>query len=214
MMENMVLAILIGAPYTLALIAASFAIGVVLGLPICAIRQGKSVVLRFLMTALILTFRAIPPIVWLFFIFFGIGTGYVPMSPFTAACIGLGLITAVNMAEIYRGALTAIHSGQWEASKALGLPLKSMLLEIIGPQLVRISIPAAATYAIGLLKDSAIASVIGVQELAFQGHRVSVQTFRGLDVYAIVAVTYIAMSLPIAWLSRTIDLRMRARVAR
>lgn len=213
-MQEIALTLLWSVPYTLALTVLAFAIGVLLGIPLCALRMSKIALLKFLVGSTILFIRSIPPLVWLFLIYFGLGSGYIQLSAFSAAAIGLGLITAVNMAEIYRGSLAAIHHGQWEASNALGLPRWSMLSEIVAPQLVRISLPAAATYAIGLLKETAVASAIGVPELAYQAYHISQQTFRGLDVYAIVAAIYIAMSLPIAWLSRTVDRKMRARVSR
>ena len=208
------LGILAGVPWTLALTALSFAIGAVLGLGLCGLRMAPSTPLRLLGAAIILTFRAIPPIVWLFVIFFGIGTDYVPVGPFAAAAAGLGLITAANMAEIYRGALAAVHAGQWEAAAVLNLPVRSRFTDVIGPQLLRIALPSAATYVIGLLKDSAVASTIGVGEIAFQAYHMSQRTFHGLDVFAIAGVLYIAISLPIAFAARWADLRMRAAVAR
>ncbi|WP_296746956.1 amino acid ABC transporter permease [Mesorhizobium sp.] len=213
-MGDMAVTILLAVPYTLALTALAFSLGAALGIPICALRLTKIPLLKPLVGAFILIVRSIPPLVWLFLIYFGLGSGVIQLNAFAAACIGLGLITAVNMAEIYRGSLAAIHHGQWEASTALGMPRWNQLSEIIAPQLARISLPAAATYAIGLLKDSAVASAIGVPELAYAAYHISQQTFRGLDVYAVVALIYIAMSLPIAWVSRTVDKKMRARVAR
>jgi polar amino acid transport system permease protein len=213
-MGSIALSLLYSVPYTLALTAVAFTIGVVLGIPICAARLSKTALPRLIMASVILTFRSIPPLVWLFLIFFGLGSGYIRLNAFVAASVGLGLITAVNMAEIYRGSLAAIHRGQWEASNALGLPRLNVFFEILAPQLARIALPAAATYAIGLLKDTAVASAIGVPELAYQAYHISQQTFRGIDVYAISALLYIAMSLPIAWMTRNIDKAMRAQVAK
>jgi polar amino acid transport system permease protein len=203
-----------GIPWTLALTAVSFLIGAALGQPLCAMGFSRSAAVRFSARACILTFRSIPPIVWLFFIFFGIGLGYLQISPFQAAAAGLGLITAANMAEIYRGALAAIHPGQWEAASALNLLPRHRFLDVIGPQLLRVALPSGATYAIGLLKDTAISSTIGVSEIAFQAYHTSQRTFHSLDVYAIVGLLYILMSLPMAWLTRFIDVKLRARVAR
>ena len=207
-------AILIGIPYTIVLTLLAFVIGGLLGMPLCAMRLSKLGLVRFIASAIILVFRAIPPIVWLFFIFFGIGLGYLQLDPFSSAAIGLGLITAANMAEIYRGALSAINQGQWEASTVLNLSNRHKMIDVIGPQLLRVALPSAATYAIGLLKDSAVSSAIGVHEIAFQAYHVSQETFRGLDVYAAAGLLYILISLPIAWMARWTDLRLRALVAR
>jgi polar amino acid transport system permease protein len=207
-------AIAAGIPWTLALTAVAFLIGAALGQPLCAMGFSRSPAVRFLARACILTFRSIPPIVWLFFIFFGIGSGYLQISPFQAAAAGLGLITAANMAEIYRGALAAIHPGQWEAASALNLSPHHRFLDVIGPQLLRVALPSGATYAIGLLKDTAISSTIGVSEIAFQAYHTSQRTFHSLDVYAIAGLLYILISLPMAWLTRWADVKLRARVAR
>ncbi len=206
--------LIVGVPMTLLLTFGAFLGGILAGIPICMVRQSRRWVPSAAAGALIISVRSIPPLVWLFLIYFGLGSGILRLSPFVAALLGLALITAVNMAEIYRGSLAAIHSGQWEASQALGLPLWSRLVEIIGPQVARISLPAMATYAIGLLKDTALASTIGVPDLTFQGSYLSQQTFKGLEVFSIVGLLYIAMSLPVAWLSRVIDARIRLRVAK
>jgi polar amino acid transport system permease protein len=206
--------IISGVPMTLLLTFGALLIGVVLGVPICMARQSHQPVLANFVAVVIVSIRAIPPLVWLFLIYFGLGSGILRLSPLVAALSGLGLITAVNMAEIYRGSLAAIHSGQWEACQALGLPRWSRLVEVIGPQVARVSLPAVATYAIGLLKDTAVASTIGVPELAFRGTYLSQQTFKGLEIFSMVGLLYVAMSLPIAWASRVIDARIRQRVAK
>ena len=206
--------VLLGLPFTIVLTLLAFAIGATLGLPLCAARVSKNGVVRFVATAAILTFRAIPPIVWLFIIFFGIGGGYLRLDPFSSAAIGLGLITAANMAEIYRGSLAAIHPGQWEASTVLNLSTAQKFVDVIGPQLMRVALPSASTYMIGLMKDTAVASAIGVHEVAYEAYHLSQETFRGLDVYASAGLLYIVLSLPVAWMARRADFRLRARVAR
>ncbi|CAB3655710.1 amino acid ABC transporter permease [Paraburkholderia rhynchosiae] len=213
-MQDTILAIIEGVPWTVALTAITFLLGAILGLPLCAMRLSKFYVIRAVATWIVVICRSIPPIVWLFFVFFGIGNDIISMSPFVAAALGLGIVTAANMSEVYRGALTAIHPGQFEAARVLNLNRAQQFRDVVFPQLIRIALPTAATYLIGLLKDSAVASTIGVSELAFQAYHVSQQTFQGLSVYGAAALLYIALSLPIAWLSRWADLRLRSRVSR
>ena len=203
-----------GIPWTLAITASSFLLGALIGLPLCAMKRSRISAVRFLATAIVLTCRSVPPIVWLFFVFFGIGSGFITMSPFAAATIGLGVVTGANMAEIYRGALTAIHPGQFEACRVLNLNRMQQFVDVIFPQLTRIALPSLATYLIGLLKDSAIASTIGVKDLTYSAYHISQQTFQGLSVYASAALLYILISIPIAWASRWIDLNMRSKVSR
>lgn len=214
MNADMLLSIVGGIQWTVILTLTSLAIGIILGAGLCAMRTSGNRLLDFLAACSILLLRAIPPIVWLFLIFFGIGTGILEVTPFQAAALGLGLITAANMAEIFRGSLAAVHKGQWEAARALSMPARYRMIDVVAPQLIRVSLPSIATYAIGLLKDTAIASTIGVPEIAFEATHVSQVTFKGLETFAFAGCLYIALSIPIALASRWADQRMRLRVAR
>ncbi|ACM28642.1 amino acid ABC transporter permease [Rhizobium rhizogenes] len=203
-----------GLAWTTALTMGSFAIGAILAIPLLAARRSRFFPVRFLASVAIQIVRAIPPILWLFIIFFGLGISLFPISPFVAALAGLGLIAAANMAEIYRGALSSIHHGQWEACAALDLGRWSTMRDVVAPQAFRVALPSGASYLIGLMKETAVASTIGVTELAYQGNQLSQLTFRGLEIFAFVGLFYIFLSLPVAWLSRLADAHLRSRVAR
>jgi polar amino acid transport system permease protein len=206
--------LLTGLPWTLALMSATFAIGALLGLPLMLARRSRFLPLRLAVVVLFAIVRAVPPLVWVFMTFFGIGFQLISMTPFVACLVTFGLIAAINMAEIYRGGMLAIHFGQLEAAKALNLSRWHTFLDVVAPQMFRVALPSSATYAIGLFKESAIASTIGVQELAYQANYLAQTTFRGLEVFGMVGLVYILISLPIAWFSRSVDRRIRARVAR
>ncbi|MBQ0710294.1 MULTISPECIES: amino acid ABC transporter permease [unclassified Ochrobactrum] len=214
MTADNVFLILSGLPWTIALTLGSFVIGCILGVPLLAARQARLAPIRWIAAVLIQVVRALPPILWLFIIFFGIGMGIMPINPFVAALIGLGLIASANMAEIYRGALASLHHGQWEAATALNFGTGYTLIDVVAPQAFRVALPSAASYLIGLMKETAVASTIGVADLAFRGNQVSQLTFKGIEVFALVGLFYIFLSLPVAWLSRTADSYLRAKVAR
>lgn len=203
-----------GLAWTAALTLGSFTIGAILGAPLLAARTNRLALVRVPTLIAIQIIRAIPPMLWLFIIFFGVGMTYFPISPFVAALCGLGLIAGANMAEIYRGALNAVHAGQWEACAALDLGRWSTMKDIIAPQALRVAIPTTASYLIGLMKETAVASTIGVAELAYQGNQLSQLTYRGLEIFAVVGLFYILLSLPVAWLSRKADAALRSKVAR
>lgn len=214
MTTDNILLILSGLPWTIALTLGSFIIGCILGVPLLAARSASFAPTRWIAAILIQIIRALPPILWLFIIFFGIGMGIMPINPFVAALIGLGLIASANMAEIYRGALASLHHGQWEAATALNFGSRYTLIDVVAPQAFRVALPSAASYLIGLMKETAVASTIGVADLAFRGNQVSQLTFKGIEVFALVGLFYIFLSLPVAWLSRTADSYLRAKVAR
>ncbi|MCP2072746.1 UNVERIFIED_ORG: polar amino acid transport system permease protein [Pseudomonas lini] len=208
------LVILSGLPWTLAVTGLSLAIGMVLGLPLMFARNSSNTLISSTMIMFIALVRAVPPIVWLFIVFFGMGNGFTRISPFIAAVLVFGLIATTNMAEIYRGGMLAIHAGQHEATTALNFGKYHAFIDVVLPQMLRVALPAATTYAIGLLKDSAVASTIGVLELAYQGRYVTETTYMGLPVFATVGAIYIVVSIPIAIFARYADARMRKRVAR
>jgi len=205
--------ILLGIPWTIALTLVSFGIGAILGIPICAMRLSKFSALRFIAHLYGLVFRSIPPLLLVFIIYFGIGAGFLKIGPFQASVIGLGLVTAANMSEIYRGGVSAIHNGQWEAARALALPGYSRYLDVIYPQLLRVCLPSSAGYVIGLLKDSAIASTVGVADIAFNANQMARTTYQGLEVFAFAGVAYMVISIPIAILARIADRKMKSRIA-
>lgn len=207
-------AVLLGIPLTLLITVLAFAIGAVLGVPLVLGRRSTVAPLRLLSRFVIDVLRGIPPVVFLFVLYFGVSIGAVKLSPLQAGFVGLGLIAAGYMAEIYRGGLLAVHKGQFESAAALGMNQWTAMARIIGPQAFRVALPSATTYAIGLLKDSSIASTIGAKEIVFGATGVSQATGEGLTPFLIAAVVYIALGAPLAWLSRTMDAKMRARVAK
>jgi len=212
-MGEIALRILQGLPWTLALTAAAFTLGALLAVPLMLARVSRRWWLRLLAGSVITVVRSVPAIVWLFVIFFGIGSGYIRVAPFPAAVVAFGLIASAYLAEIYRGALLSIHTGQFEAAAALGLSRWRTGTDVLAPQLIRVALPAMATFAIGLLKDTAISSTIGVTDLNFYANQATMATYRGFSVFSFVALVYIALSLPVAWLSRAVDARLRARVS-
>ncbi|WP_327723672.1 amino acid ABC transporter permease [Streptomyces europaeiscabiei] len=203
-----------GIGQTIAITVTSFVIGAVLGLPLALIRYSAPLPVRLIGGAVVETIRAIPPIVWLFIVFYGIGSGSVQLSTFGAAVIGLGIIAAAYLSEIYRTGLKAVAQGQWEAAQALGLPRRSIYRKVIFPQMLGVVIPPSTTYGIGLLKDSAIASIIGATDITFYASQETQATLQGLSIFGLAALLYIALSIPIAATSRITDRKLTERLAR
>jgi polar amino acid transport system permease protein len=203
--------ILPGAANTALLTAVSFAIGAVLAIPVSVAVRSPLVPLRALVRGLVELIRSIPVLVWLFIVFFGLPQEGLSPSPMVAAILTLSVVSAVYLSEIYRGGIAAIDRGQWEASHALGLGRVDTGVRIVGPQVLRVVLPPVATYGIGLLKDSALASTIGVVELTFRANAITQITGQGLKAYLIAGAIYVIIGLPLALVSRHVDSRLRAR---
>src|SRR5215471_2325887 len=149
-----------GVANTVLLTSISFAFGAVLAIPVTLATRSPLLLLRTVGRGLVEFVRSIPVLVWLFIVFFGLPEEGLSPSPLVAAIATLSVVSAVYLSEIYRGGIAAIDRGQWEASHALGFGRLDTGSRIIGPQVLRVVVPPVATYGIGLLKDSALASTI------------------------------------------------------
>ena len=206
--------IILAIPYTLMVTVGAFLIGFVIAIPLMFMRGSKFVPFRLVAQGFIDIARGIPPIVWLFFIYFGLPGIGVLLDPLEAAIIGLGIISAGYLAEIFRGGLVAAHKGQFEASHALGLGGWTMFTKVIAPQALRAMLPGLATYFIGLVKDSSIASVIGVTEMVFAASTYARRSPEGILLFFIAAIVYMALSIPMGLAARGMEARMRKAGAR
>lgn len=205
--------VLAGIPTTLLVTVGALAIGAVGMLPLAILRVSRVRLIRAIAIFTIDIVRGIPPIVWLFIIFFGLGTNVIHLSPLTASIVGLGVISAAYFAEILRGGINSVDRGQREAAAALGIsPFHGFAL-IVLPQAIRSALPAAATFSIGLLKDSSIASTIGAPEVLYRAGVDAGASFEPLMSYGIAAGFYLVVSLIAAWATRRLDAHFRRAVS-
>ncbi len=207
---NGLIAILLAVPYTLLVTIGAFIIGFVIAIPLVLMRRSRIAPVRWVSQAVIDLVRGIPPIVWLFFIFFGLPLLEIRLDPVPAAILGLGIFSGGFLAEIFRGGLLAVHRGQFEASQALGLHSATAFVLVIAPQAFRAMLPGLATYFIGLIKDSSIASVIGVTEMVFAAQVYARQSPEGIYTFFVAALVYIGLSVPFALLSRGMETKLQA----
>lgn len=203
-------AILLAVPYTLWVTIGAFTVGFILAIPLVLMRRSRVAPVRWLSQAIIDLVRGIPPIVWLFFIFFGLPLLQIRLEPIPAAILGLGIFSGGFLAEIFRGGLLAVHRGQFEASQALGLRGSTAFVLVIAPQAFRAMLPSLATYFIGLIKDSSIASAIGVTEMVFAAQAHARQSPEGIYTFFLAALVYIGLSVPFALMARGMENKLQA----
>ena len=113
------------------------------------------------------------------------------------------------LAEIYRSGIQAISKGQWEASYSLGFSPARTFIKIIFPQAFKIIIPPTANMFVGMLKDSALVSIIGVNELMRQSQMATSLTFRPFEFYTVTALIYVALTLGFSQLVKILEVRMK-----
>ena len=211
MLLDATIAVLLGLPMTLLVTALAFAIGLIGGVPLMLGLRARWTPLRLAVRFVVDLIRGIPPIVWLFLIYFGVHIGAIRFDSLSAAVLGLGIIASAYLAEIYRGGFTTLPKGQSEASAALGLGTTTTLVRVLAPQAVRTALPSIATYLLSLLKDSSIASTIGVADMVFAANMFARQNpaTAGILPFFIAAAVYLLVSIPIAVAARRLDSRLR-----
>jgi polar amino acid transport system permease protein len=201
-----------GIGNTFLLTGASFVLGAVIAVPVVLCRVSPVTPLRVIATSYTELSRGIPPIVWLFILYFGLTQFGLRLESMTAAVVGLGIISGGYLAEIYRSGLRAVPDGQTEAAHALGIPRVAIYTKVIVPQAVVTVLPLAATYAVGLLKDSAVASVIGAQEITALAVSLSKREVEGLTIFAAAGLVYLVISVPMSALARAAGSYLTARL--
>jgi polar amino acid transport system permease protein len=205
------LLLLEGLRWTLALTALAFAGGGVLGLALLVLRIAPLRGLRWLATGWIQAVQGTPLLGHLFVIFFGLPLVGFDVSRWVAATVALSVYGSAFLAEIWRGAADAIPKGQWEAAAALGLPPLAQLRLVILPQALTIAIPPTVGFLVQLVKNTSLASIIGLVELSRRAQLVNGATFAPFTVYGVTAVLYFCLCFPLTRWSRALE---RARAAR
>ncbi len=157
--------------------------------------------------------RGIPIIVQLFYIYFVLPDLGLKLTALQAAIIGLGIAYSAYQSENFRAGIEAIDHGQVEAALSIGMGWALMMRRVILPQAVKIILPPYGNIMIMMLKDSSQASTITVAELALQGNLIASSTFKNMTVYSMVALMYLAMSLPLIFLVGALEKRFGRRQA-
>lgn len=191
--------LLSGLGTTLFLTAISLCLGTVLGLVIALARMSRLRAVSGAAAALISTVLAIPALVQLFFLYYTlpIVTG-LRLSGTVTLILALTISFSVFMAEIYRSGLQAVPRGQWEAARVLGLNRRVAFRHVVLPQAIRLVVPPICSATIILLKESSLATFIGVNDLLNVGQQVAVNTFRPVPVLSAIALAYFVLTYPIS----------------
>jgi polar amino acid transport system permease protein len=130
-------------------------------------------------------------------------------SAFLSALITLAVFEGAYITEIVRAGIQSIEKGQWEASRALGLTRWQQMRYIIMPQATQRILPPLAGQFISTIKDSAIVSVISIQELTFQGMELMSATYLTFEVWITIAVLYLILSLVLSLGVERLEIYMR-----
>ena len=177
---------------TLLLVFITMVISPIGGLFIALGRISRIKVLSSFFWCYIWIFRGTPLLLQLFFIYYALPSLGITLKPFTAAVLGLGLNYSAYLAEIMRGAIESIDSGQMEAAKAIGMSYWQAMRRIIIPQTYKRLVPPVGNEFIALIKDTALVSTIAMVELMRAANQIFSATF---NVYILIEAAFIYLIL-------------------
>jgi His/Glu/Gln/Arg/opine family amino acid ABC transporter permease subunit len=185
--------------------------GTIIGTIVGLIRVNKTKILYPLATLYVEVIRGTPMLVQLVLIFYGLPQiiGF-RLEPFTAAFLTFGINSGAYTSEIVRGGVQSIDRGQMEAARSLGMTYLQAMWYIILPQAFRRILPPLGNEFIILLKDTALASTVTMQELMRTGQIHVARTGQPFPIYIMVALIYLAMTLPLSLVVRNLERRMGA----
>jgi polar amino acid transport system permease protein len=176
---------------TLRITFTALAFGVPLGLSLALLRLSRRRCLSWPAGFVIEFFRTTPPLVQLFWFFFALPIlVHVEMTPFVAATLTFSIQSSAFFAEIFRGGIVSIESGQWEAARAIGMTHRQALRRIILPQAVKRMIPAFMERCVELMKTTTLVATVSYADLLFQANELAQKTFRPLEVLTVTALIY------------------------
>ena len=129
------------------------------------------------------------------------------VSPFLCGVIALSLLYAAYASQTLRGALKAVPLGQWESGQALGLSKAAIFFRLVMPQMWRHALPGLGNQWLVLLKDTALVSLISVNDLMLQTKSIATRTRSRLHWYIVAAAIYLVITLVSQYILKRIDLR-------
>jgi polar amino acid transport system permease protein len=186
---------------TFALSAAGCLIGFLAGFVLAVSRQSTSRLLlvpRLAGMLFVQLFRRTPFLVTLMIVFFFFQLLKVDVSVFTVALVSVCLIATAFIAEIIRGGFESVHANQWDTAASMNFTLLQTLRYVIVPQAWRIILPPTFSFFILFIKDTALASQIGVVELTYAGKVLNNKGFSAALVFGSILVLYFLISWPLA----------------
>jgi polar amino acid transport system permease protein len=215
-----------GLMTVLQVFSVSLVIAVVCGLLGASAKLSKSRILRGVAQAYTIVFRGAPELLVLLLFYFGMAIAltklvqfvdpavkFIDLPPFWAGSIAIGLIVGAYMTETFRGAFLGVDRGQVEAARALSLKRHQIFRYVRLPQMWRLALPNFGNHMLSIMKDTALVSIIGLEEILFVAKMANSLIHRPFLLYMTVALIYLAMTtvitLAVGWLEQRANRHLR-----
>ena len=197
-----------GLKISLALTFFSLVIGLPIGLIFSFGIVAQNKVYRYLCVFFVEVGRGAPALVLLQLMYYGLPNVNITLSSLVSACLALIWTTSAYTAELLRGGIQAVPSGELEGSDALGMSSGDRLRFILIPQGLRIALPSLMGFAVLLFQATSLAYTVAVPELMSQAYSTGSSTFKYLPAFIAAGLIYAAISVPATWLSVLTEKRL------
>lgn len=201
-------ALLVGALWTAGLALVAFAAGGALGLATAVARVSRNAFVRKLAFLYIQIVQGTPLLIQMMLAYFGLSLLGVEIPPFAAASLAITIYASAYFGEIWRGGILSVPRTQWEAAECLALSPTQRFWLVIVPQALRLSTPPTVSFMVQIVKNTSLASVIGVADLTYTSKLINNSTFQPFQVFVLVAALYFVMCFPLSWWSRKLENRL------
>ncbi len=214
MLGTIIVPVLNGVSITLLLIGVTAVLGGALSVAGAAGRRNGPPWVRGMVGGYVELFRNTPFIVQLFFVYFGLPSLGLRLSPFAAVALAMTLNFAAYATEMVRAGLDAVPPGQWDAGRALGLRSVAAFRRIVLPQAARAVFPALVSQVVITMLESAVVSQIALRDLTYEADLIQSRTFQAFETYAAITAIYLGLSVLLRRLLNGAGSRLLGRAAR
>jgi polar amino acid transport system permease protein len=203
-------AIMKGVVVTIEIAAVVVVTGILLGLALAIVRAFRVLAVNALIVIFVDMFRALPPLVLVLLVYFGLPNAGVNLPSFAVLWLVLSFVLAAFAEEIFWAGILSIPKGQWEAARSTGLSFLGTLTYIVLPQAIRLTVPPLTNRTIAITKNTALGTVIGVGEILNQA--TTAQSFSGNATPLMMgAIAYVILFIPVVVLGRLLETRFAWR---
>jgi polar amino acid transport system permease protein len=204
--------ILHGMVVTIEIALAVVLTGIALGFALAAVRSFRVLPVSALIVIFADVFRALPPLVLVLIVYFGLPNVGLSIPSFAVLWLVLSFVLAAVAEEIFWAGILSVPKGQWEAARSTGLGIAATLAYVVLPQAVRLTIAPLTNRTVAITKNTALGTVIGVPEILSQA--TTGQSFAGNATPLMMgAIAYVVLFIPVVALGRWIETRFSWRRA-
>lgn len=205
-------ALIRGAMTTLQIASMSCLIGIGFGTLLGIAHSSSNWLSKAIIGSYVTLIRGTPMLIQIVFVFNVLPQLGISMSAYWAAVLAIGLNSSAYISQIVRAGIASVGKGQIEAGKVLGLSMPQITRYIVLPQAFALIIPSLGNELITLVKDSSLASIIGVMELTKEGSIITSRTLDALSIYTAVATGYLIITSALSLMVHFIEKRMNRHV--